>query len=233
MLQNFFEKVLPEAVGSVSPLAFILVYAGGILTSMSPCILTMIPVIVGYIGGYRGNETGSRLKGFSMSVAFVLGLSVTFAVFGIAAVLLGKIFGQIGETWYYIMATIAILMGLQLMGVINIPFPTLQKLPSARGGLVSSFLIGMVFGLVASPCATPVLAVIVTYVASTQNFYYGAGLLFVYGLGHGLPLIIAGTFTATIKQLPRFQKYSHYISLASGGILILLGLYFLILVRWY
>lgn len=231
MLQTFFDSILPGAVGGASPLSFLIVFIGGILTSVSPCILTMVPIIVGYIGGY--DEEGSKVKGFTMSLAFVLGLSVTFAVLGVAAVLLGKVFGQLGDTWYYILAFMAIIMGLQLLGVINLKFPTLSKLPAKKGGHVTSFLLGLVFGLVASPCATPVLAVIMVYVASTGNLYYGAGLLFFYGLGHGLPLIIAGTFTATIKQIPRMQKYAHYITLGSGVMLIVVGLYFLVLVRWY
>ena len=236
MLQNFFHTVLPQAVANISILSFILVYFGGILTSASPCCLTMIPVTVGYIGGYNegsGDDGGSRLRGFTMSLIFVLGLSTTFALFGIIAVMLGKIFGQLGTTWYYVIAALAIVMGLNLLGVININFPGLKELPIKKSGLLPAYLIGMLFGLVMSPCATPVLAVIVTYVASTGSFYYGAALLFVYGLGHGLPLILAGTFTATIKQLPRFRSVSRYVTTVSGVIMILLGLYFLILVRWY
>ncbi len=233
MLQNFFDKILPEAVGSFSPVAFIAVYIGGIVTSVSPCILTMIPLIIGYIGGYSEKNEGSKLKGFTMSISFVLGLSVTFALLGVIAVILGKVFGQIGDAWYYFLAAVAIIMGLHLLGVININFPTLTRLPVTKAGLLPSFVMGLMFGLVASPCATPVLAVIIAYVASTGNIYYGASLLFVYGFGHGLPLILAGTFTAVVKQLPRFQKISHYITLFSGVLLILLGLYFLILVRWY
>lgn len=232
MLNNFFQNILPQAVSGFSPLTLILVYLGGILTSVSPCILTMIPIMVGYIGGYTGEEETSKIKGFGLSVIFVLGMSVTFSIFGIIAVMLGKVFGQIGDTWYYVLAAIAIIMGLQLLGVINIRFPSLSELPVKKGGAASTFLIGLLFGLVMSPCATPVLAVIIAYVASTGKFLYGAALLFVYGLGHGLPLIIAGTFTATIKQLPRFHKYTRYVTFASGVVLILLGLYFLILVRW-
>lgn len=232
MLQNFFSDILPRVVGNVSPLAFPAVFIGGILTSLSPCVLTMIPVMVGYIGGYGEQKENSRLRGFTMSLALVLGMSVTFAVFGIVAVLLGKVFGQLGKSWYYIIAIVAIVMGLQLLGVINLRFPGLKSLPVRKKGLLPSFLIGLLFGLVMSPCATPVLAVIIAYVASTGNFYYGTALLFVYGLGHGMILIIVGTSTATVKHLPRFQKYSHYITPASGLIFILLGLYFLILVRW-
>lgn len=234
VFENFIDTILPRAVGSFSPVTFIIVYIGGVLTSISPCILTMVPVIVGYIGGYgEQDNNNSRLKGFAMSSVFVLGMSVTFSAFGIIAVTLGRIVGQAGVIWYYILAAIAIIMGLQLLGVLNIRFPTLNRLPAGKGGLVPAFLIGLAFGLVASPCATPVLAVIITYVASTGSFYYGAALLFVYGLGHGLPLIAAGTFTAVIKQLPRFQKYSRYITSASGVILILLGLYFLASVRLF
>lgn len=233
MFQNFMQNILPQAVGSVSPIAFAVVFIGGILTSISPCILTMVPIIVGYIGGYGNEEEKSRFRGFTMSLYFVLGLAVTFAIFGVAAVLLGKVFGQPGRTWYYILAAVAIVMGLQLLGVINLNFPVFDLRPSKNPGLIRTFLMGLLFGLVMSPCATPVLAVIITYVASTGSLYYGAGLLFAYGLGHGMPLILAGTFTATIKQLPRFRKYSHYVTLLSGVVLILLGLYFLILVRWY
>lgn len=233
MLENFFQHTLPGAVNNISFFTFVLVYLGGILTSFSPCILTMIPVIIGYIGGYHDEKNVSGVKGFSASTAFVLGMSVTFSMLGLVAVSLGKVFGQIGDTWYYVIAAVAIIMGLQLLGVINLRFPAFNMIPLKRGGLIKTFLIGLMFGMVMSPCATPVLAVIIAYVASTGKIFYGAGLLFFYGLGHGLPLIIAGTFTASLKQMNRFQKYSRVITVISGLILIFLGFYFLILVRWY
>lgn len=232
MLQNFFENILPNALSGISPVTFIIVYLGGVLTSFSPCIVTMVPVIIGYIGGYS-EEHDSKFKGFLTSLSFVLGMSLTFAIFGVAAVLLGRVFGQVGKAWYYIISALAIIMGLHLLGVINLRFPSINISPLKKGGLFQAFLIGLTFGLVMSPCATPVLAVIITYVAATKNVLYGSGLLFVYGLGHGLPLIIAGTFTAAVKQMSRFQKFSHYVTLASGVMLIVLGLYFLALVHWY
>ncbi len=232
MLQNFFDNILPSALSGISPVTFIIVYIGGVLTSISPCILTMVPVIVGYIGGYS-DENNSKFRGFLTSLAFVLGMSLTFALFGVIAVLLGRVFGQVGKAWYYILSAIAIIMGLHLLGVINIRFPSLNITPLKKGGLFQAFLIGLTFGLVMSPCATPVLAVIITYVAATKNVFYGSGLLFVYGLGHGLPLILAGTFTAAVKQMARFHKFSQYVTIASGVMLIFLGLYFLALVHWY
>ncbi len=229
MLETFFNQTLPGFVQNVSAVTFIVVFIGGILTSLSPCILSMIPLMIGYIGGYSEQ---SKARGFIMSAVFVLGLSTTFALLGIGAALLGQIFGQIGRGWYYVIAAVAIVMGLQLLGVIDLRFPTMGRMPIKSRGLIPSFFMGMLFGLAASPCATPVLAVIMTYIAAQGNIPVGAGMLFVYGLGHGLPLILAGTFAAFLTSLNKFQRWAGYITKISGVVLIGMGLYFLILVRW-
>lgn len=221
MIEYFTNLVSQSITGSLG-LALPLIFVAGVVTSFSPCILSMIPVLVGYVGGY---SNPSRLKGFSMSFLFVLGLGVTFAILGITAASFGRVFGQIGSHWYLIMAAVAILMGLQLCGVFHFSFPGFKTMPIKVKGVVGSFLMGLFFGLVASPCATPVLAVILTYLASKGDLVYGGLMLFAYGLGHGMPLIVAGTFTGAIKNLRHFQKYSPYVTYASGGILILLGAY--------
>jgi len=227
--ESFFKETIPNALNEGGLLILILVFLGGLMTSLSPCILSMLPVMLGYIGGL---EKPTKAKGFITSVSFVLGLAVTFAILGIAASLLGKAFGQIGSAWLYIIGFFAILMGLQLMGVVNINLPGLKAMPEKKGGILGSFGVGLLFGLVASPCATPVLAVLMTYVAGQGILWYGALLLFIYGLGHGLPLIIAGTFTAVLKSLPRLQKWGHYITYLSGSLLIVLGLYFFARTGW-
>jgi len=223
--ESFFKETLPQALANGGLIIILLVFLGGLMTSLSPCILSMLPVMLGYIGGL---EKPSKTKGFITSLSFVLGLAITFAILGIVASLLGKAFGQIGPLWTYIIGFLSIVMGLQLIGVLNINLPGLQAMPEKKGGLFGSFGVGLLFGLVASPCATPVLAVLMTYVAGQGMLWYGALLLFVYGLGHGLPLIIAGTFTAVLKSLPRLQKWGNYITFLSGSLLIVLGLYFFI-----
>jgi len=223
--ESFFKDTIPNALAKGGLSILILVFLGGLMTSLSPCILSMLPVMLGYIGGL---EKPTKTKGFITSTSFVLGLAVTFAILGIIASLLGKVFGQIGPAWLYIIGFFSIIMGLQLIGVININLPGLQAMPEKKGGVLGSFGVGLLFGLVASPCATPVLAVLMTYVAGQGVLWYGALLLFIYGLGHGIPLIIAGTFTAVLKSLPRLQKWGHYITYLSGGLLIVLGLYFFI-----
>lgn len=224
---NFFVDLINQSLAGNIFIALPLIFVAGIITSLSPCILSMLPVLVGYVGGYSNT---SRLRGFSMSLLFVLGLGVTFAILGVGAAALGKVFGQIGTYWYIIMAVVAIAMGLHLLGVFQISFPGLKKVPVKAKGMLGSFLMGLFFGLVASPCATPVLAVIMTYLATKRDMVFGGLMLFAYGIGHGMPLLIAGTFTGAIKNLRQFQRYSQYVTYASAGILILLGAYLLSLV---
>lgn len=221
---DFFTNLVSQSISGSIGLALPLIFVAGVVTSFSPCILSMIPVLVGYVGGY---SNPSRLKGFSMSLLFVLGLGVTFAILGITAASFGRVFGQIGSYWYLIMAAVAILMGLHLLGVLNISLPGLKTIPIRTKGILGSFFMGLFFGLVASPCATPVLAVILTYLASKGDLVFGGLMLFTYGLGHGTPLLVAGTFTGVIKSLRQFQKYSSYVTYVSAGVLILLGAYLL------
>lgn len=229
MVDQFINQIIPRFLEQGYWFSFLLIFLGGILTSISPCILSMIPVTVGYIGGYAQE---SKKQGFILSLAFVLGLAVTFAIFGVIAAAFGKIIGQLGSGWYYFMAAVAVIMGLNLLGVININYPSFANMPVKAKGPGGAFVVGLLFGLVASPCATPVLAVIMAFVVTKGQLWYGAALLFFYGLGHGLPLLVVGTFTATIKNLPRLQRWSHYVTIFSGILLIGLGFYFLALARW-
>lgn len=224
-LDYFFSETLPAVVGQRSLLTLILVFIGGLITSISPCILSMVPLLVSYIGGYG---EGPRSRGFLLSLSFVSGLALTFAVLGFIAAYFGRVFGQVGAFWYYILAAVAIIMGLQLLGVLTFNLPGLKKIPLKKAGLGGSLIMGMLFGLVASPCATPVLAVIITYAALQAEPFYGSGLLFIYGLGHGIPLLAAGTFTGMARNLPKINRYTHYLSYVSGFVLILLGLVLLI-----
>lgn len=229
-LDYFFSVTLPGVMGQRSALALALVFIGGVVTSISPCILSMVPLLVSYIGGYGGD--GARSRGFVLSSSFVAGLAITFAILGFIAAYFGQVFGQIDAVWYYILAAVAIIMGLQLLGVLTFNLPGLKKIPIKKAGPGGSLVMGMLFGLVASPCATPVLAVIITYAAAQAEPAYGSGLLFIYGIGHGLPLLVAGTFTGFARSLPRFNRYTQYLSYASGFILIVLGLILLAWVNW-
>jgi len=228
MLDYFLAVTVPQALSSLSPLSILVIFLAGILTSVTPCVLAMLPVMVGYIGG---GQHPSRGRGFLLSACFVLGLATTFALMGLLAVSLGQIFGQVGAAWYYAVAAVCILMGLNLLEILPLRFPALKRLPPRLNGFGGAFLLGMVFGVVASPCTTPVLVAVLAMVSASGEIYYGAALLFVYGLGHGMPLLAAGTFAAGLKQLARLRAWTRWINYFSGGLLILAGLYFLYLVN--
>lgn len=178
-------------------LAFGAVFLAGVLSSASPCVLATIPLVVGFVGGYADGDRG---KAFRYSLAFILGLSMTFTVFGMAAGLLGTMFGAMGGWWYVAAGIVALAMGGQMIGLYEIRLPIKREFKPKQGGIVGSFLLGLFFGVVSSPCATPVLVVILTYVATRGQMLYGAALLFTYAVGHCLLMLLAGTFTGFIES---------------------------------
>ncbi|MFC1908215.1 cytochrome c biogenesis CcdA family protein, partial [Chloroflexota bacterium] len=103
-----------EIIQTQGWLAFPLCFLGGIISSASPCVLAMIPLVIGYVGGYA---EGSRKKAIQYSLVFTLGLTITFTVLGIIAGTMGRLFGDVGSFWNYIIPPVAILLGLQLLGV--------------------------------------------------------------------------------------------------------------------
>jgi cytochrome c biogenesis protein CcdA len=187
-----------EQIVAIYPvLAFGAVFLAGVISSASPCVLVTIPLVVGFVGGYA---EGDRVKAFRYSVAFVLGLAITFTAFGAAAGLLGTMFGTTGGWWHLIAGAVALIMGLQMIGLYEIRLPIRRDYRPKQGGLIGSFLLGLFFGVVSSPCATPALVVILTYVATKGEVLYGTALLFTYAIGHCILLLAAGTFTGFVES---------------------------------
>jgi cytochrome c-type biogenesis protein len=218
----------PETLQNISLLGFVLVFLGGLVTSLGPCNVATIPLIVGFVGG---SADLSRRRSFSLSLAFALGLAVTFVLLGVAVALVGGMVGVAMRGWYYLVAVICFVIGLQMLGVLQLQIPTwfgrLRERVVTIKGTPGAFALGLVSGLVASQCATPVLAAILTYVMLKGALVYGAALLFVYALGRGVPVVLAGTFTGALKGLQSLGRWSEWIERASGVVIIVVGLYFL------
>jgi cytochrome c-type biogenesis protein len=211
-----------------SLLSYLLVFLGGLLTGVGPCNIAMIPLIVGYIGG---SKSLPRRRAFWISLLFSVGMAVTFTLLGVIAALVGGLLGGGTRVWYYIVAAVCFIIGLQMIGLLQFSIPlwmeNLHEKVKARG-LLGAFLLGLVSGLVVSQCATPVLAVILTYVMAQQSgVAYGAALLFLYALGCAVPVVLAGTFTGVLKNLRAFGKWNDLVTRVAGGLLILVGGYFL------
>jgi cytochrome c-type biogenesis protein len=217
----------PDLLQSFSLLGVTLVFLGGLITSLGPCNVATIPLIIGYVGGVHDLP---RRRAFLLSLTFAVGLAITFMILGIVAALAGGLFGTTGRMWYYLLAGVCFLIGLQMLGLLKLELPTWfgdmrerVKLKGIPGALV----LGLVSGLVASQCATPVLAAILTYVMLRGALGYGALLLFVYALGRGVPVVLAGTFTGALKGLQKIGNWSQVIEKVCGVVVIGVGLYFL------
>ncbi|MDI7250804.1 MAG: cytochrome c biogenesis CcdA family protein, partial [Bacillota bacterium] len=201
-------------------------FLGGILTSLGPCNLSMIPLLVAYTTGQR---EAAGWKGFWVGVSFTLGTSVTFTALGLAAALLGGLLGFSRTVLYYLAAAVSILAGLHLAGLVQVSLPSpglqsLRRFPAA--GPAGAFFLGLLLGVAGSQCATPVLLAILTLVMARGKLAFGTGLLFAYGLGRGAPLILAATFTAVLKQMPLISRWTPWLEKAAGLVLLGFGLYY-------
>jgi cytochrome c-type biogenesis protein len=230
MIENLVNNLGSYLQGSVI-LSFLAAYLGGVLISFTPCTYPLIPVTIGIIGA---QGPSSRLRGFLLSLFYVGGLALTYTILGGVAALSGRLFGQIQTTpWtYFIMANLCLIMGLSMLDVFSIVLPMPQKLIKLTGngdkkGFLTSFLIGVISGVVIGPCTTPVLAVLLGYVAIKTNLLLGMSLLFVFAFGMGTLLIIAGTFAGIIAALPQSGKWLVKIKFIFGVILIGAAEYFL------
>ncbi len=206
-------------------LAIFAVFAGGLLSAASPCVLAVIPLVIGYVGGY---SQGNRRKAVSYSLIFALGLSIAFTLLGAAAGLIGSFLGLTGKYFYWAIAVIAILMGLSLLGLYEIRFPFKSRLQVKSGGLLGAFLMGLIFGIASSPCATPVLVVILAYVATKGQVLYGVLLLFIYSIAHCALIVLAGVVTGFVESFAKSRGavgFSSYAKKLSGALIILVGAY--------
>ncbi len=229
MIQGFLDS-LEGYIQGLSILAYLAVYLSGVLVSFTPCVYPVIPITVAYVGGQSG---GSKLKGFILSLFYVLGMAVAYTFLGGFAALSGKLFGQIQTNpWtYFVVANICILLGLSMLEVFLLPLPgflTRSQPGERRKGIWGSFFIGIASGFVLGPCTAPVLAVLLSFVAAKQNIIFGMSLLFVFAWGIGTLLIVLGTFTGLLAGIPKAGAWMVRIKKAFGWILIGMGEYFLI-----
>ncbi|MEL7243514.1 MAG: cytochrome c biogenesis protein CcdA [Cyanobacteria bacterium J06636_27] len=227
-LEQFANSLVSNQLTHLSLLSIGIIFLAGLLTSLTPCMLSMLPITIGYIGGY---EAENRIQAAVQSTWFALGLATTLAGLGIIAATVGKVYGQIGIGLPIVVSIIAILMGLNLLEALPLQLPDWggtdwisQELPSG----VRAYCIGLSFGLVASPCSTPVLASLLGWVANTQDLILGAVLLLSYTAGYVTPLILAGTFTASIKKIIEIRRFSGWINPVSGALLVGFGVFSLI-----
>lgn len=198
----------------------------------TPCVYPVAPITIAYIGAHCD---GTRWKGFQLSLLYVLGMSITYTALGGVAALTGSLFGQLQTSpWaYFFLGNVCILMGISLLGVFKLPLQTpglvIKLLYRVKAkGTLGSFVVGVMSGLVVGPCTAPVLAVLLSFVATRANPVLGMSLLFVFSLGMGTLLILLGTFAGLLSSLPKSGPWMQKINLLSGWVLLAMGEYLLV-----
>jgi cytochrome c-type biogenesis protein len=185
----------------------------------------MLPLIVGYVGGYSDEKPA---KTFVQMLFFVLGASIVFSIIGIICALTGKIF--VGNPYFsLIVASIILIMGLNIVGVLEFQMPVLIKeIPqnNFNNDFLYPILLGAVFAIIGTPCSTPILASIMAFASMSANIVQSVLMLFLFSLGQGLILIFAGWLTSKIKSSgEKFYNFSEKIMKISGILLILIAVF--------
>lgn len=210
-------------------LALLLCFLGGIAASLTPCVYPMIPITISVIGA---KAAGGKLKGFILSLFYVLGIAITYSVAGMAAAKTGAIFGTILQNPWVVgtIASVFVLMALAMFGAFELQVPTSlsTKLGGYQGkGVFGVLAMGAITGLVASPCVGPVLVVLLTYVAQTQSMLLGFLLLFTFAVGMGLLFILIGTFSGLLMNLPTSGSWMMAVRNIFGVLMILVAFYYI------
>ena len=210
---------MEQGLNNPGPLTIFLVFTAGLLTSLGPCSLSLLPITIAYIGGTENNKF--KLLSFSAGIIFSL------ILLGALSGFLGKIYGQLPPYYTSLVAFIAIIMGLNLLGILKFQLPNgpdLQFVQNKVPSVLIPFVIGGAFGLASSPCITPVLASLLAWVSQAKNPTISIIFLFFFGLGQVTPLIFAGATTENLKRFLEFRKYSQIIPTLSGVFLVSIGI---------
>lgn len=206
-------------------LAPMLALLAGVLTSVTPCALSSIPLIIGYVGG-----TGERnaKKAFAYSAVFSVGTAVTFVTLGIIATSAGRLMGTSSLVWYMILGVLMVLMALQIWEIFNF-IPSVNLISRSRKkGYAGAFLAGILGGIFSSPCSTPVLIALLAIVAGEGNLLWGILLMLLYSIGHSTLVMVAGTSVGFVQKINSSEKYktaATILKTVMGTAILLIGLY--------
>jgi cytochrome c-type biogenesis protein len=201
---------LTEQLNGSPLLALGVLFLGGMLTSLTPCIYPMIPITAAIVGGGQAGATGtSRYRPLTLSLVYALGLSIVYAALGLFAGMSGTLFGTVSSNpWlYFAMANLLILAALSMLDVFTVQMPgwILSRVSAAgKGGTYSGALVmGGMSGLVAAPCSAPVMAAVLTWVSTTKSAALGFLYLFVFSLGMCTLLVAVGASSGFLARMPR------------------------------
>lgn len=197
-------QILSELIQGSFWIAPLLALLAGVLTSFTPCALSSVPLVIGYVGGAGHNDTK---RSFLLSLTFALGMAITFTALGTVASLLGRLIGSSNSWWYIALGVLMVLMALQIFEIYNFIPSTYLTDKNSKTGYVGALATGILGGIFSSPCATPVLVVLLGIVARSGNVPWGVLLLLFYSLGHSVLVLVAGTSVGFVNKVTSSGKY--------------------------
>lgn len=216
----------------ISNITLGLAFLAGLASFLSPCVFSLVPAYVGYLGGRTvssaKSEQPSRWVTFSHGLAFVLGFSVVFILLGVAASALGGVLYDL-RTWVAkIGGIVVIIFGLHMTGIFRIPFLEYdlrpQTTPDRRRGYLASALMGVFFSAGWSPCVGPVLGAILTFAINGGSITHGVSMLSAYSAGLAIPFLLAAFGIGWVTTiLRRYGKVMRYAEIIMGVILVIVG----------
>lgn len=206
---------------------FFLAFIGGLIASISPCILAMLPINLSYIG--TRNIT-SRRDAFIKASLFVLGAVTILSLFGLTSSFAGAVMVDYRGYINLTVGAIIFVMGLGLIGLVKIPLPAVNVNASNLG----PYGVGLTFALVSSPCASPVLFAVLAAAAATGSQLIGTVTMISYALGYTIVIFLASLLTGFATQAKTLMQYSEWIIRMGSVALILGGVYYVVEgIRWF
>ena len=229
MIEHVVQGGTLEALQSFSILAFGVVFVAGFAMGLAPSSYPLYPVIAGYVAGEEKEHSGSR--GLVLSLAFVLGTATVDAA-------LGALFGLVGGVvieavaryvvlWNVVVAALLLAFGLALLRVFSVGWPVLRMTWRKAHSVPGAYALGIPFGLTACPACTPMVLPMLGAAAATGTWWFGALLMFVFGLARGLPLLVVGASAGWFVRIKALTTWVPRLQTAAGWLLLLGGAYFL------
>lgn len=213
----------------VENVSLLAAFGAGLLSFFSPCILPLIPVYIFYISGTAPTSIGTdRRRAVIRTLGFVIGFTLIFMLMGSTATAIGRLFLRYRLIFTKLSAVLLFFFGLQMLGVIRIPFLSLEKRlegPKTIQGWASSILLGMAFAAGWSPCFGPMLASILMLASQSDSLARGMFLLFIYAMGMGIPFIVTAFFVDQFKGfLKKNQRLIEILPKIGGLVFIIFSL---------
>ncbi|MDQ7006550.1 MAG: cytochrome c biogenesis protein CcdA [Acidobacteriota bacterium] len=224
--------------GASDPLAIGLFFAAGVLASLTPCVYPMIPIVVTYMGGAESQAVaagaspeGRRWRVTARALFYIAGMAAVYTGLGMAAILLGKPFGSLTQTFwgYGLVALVLAVFGLGMMGLFEIRVPSflLDRVGlGPRQGMAGAALMGATSAIVAAPCAAPIVFPLVTLVATQQRFVFGSLAMLAFSLGLGVLFLVLAIFSGLAASLPRPGGWMVTLKKIVGVVMLVLAAWF-------